>query len=296
EKTEVAEAIYEHYLPGFAGDRLPSSPVGDIVSMADRLDTIVGCFGVGLVPTGTADPFGLRRHALGIIRIILEKKYSLSLRQLIEESGNLLKQKMERSFVEVKKEVLDFFRARYQNLFLDRGYPLDVLEAVFSVSFDDLLDVRRRIDALNRARNLEDIKSIVIAFKRAMNILKAVPSEKKMSPTASGRKFRLITIEPHPEVGATQKKGIDPSLFSEPAEHNLYKSFQEVEAAVKPLLRDGFYDGSIDEMTKMRGPIDDFFNGVMVMVEDEAVRNNRLALLDEIGQLFLKVADFSKLA
>ncbi len=268
EKPEVAEAIYEHYLPGFAGDRLPHSTVGDIVSLADKLDTIVGCFGVGLMPTGTADPFGLRRQALGIIRILLEKKYSLSLMQLIDESGRLLKEKMERSFSEVKKEVLDFFRVRYQNLMVDRGFSLDVLEAVFSVSFDNLLDVQRRVDALNRRRDLQDVKSIVIAFKRAINILK----------------------------GSSFKKGIDVSLLSEPAEYHLYQSFQEAEAGIQPFLREGSYDGAILEITKMRGPIDAFFDRVMVMVEDEAIRNNRLALLDGIGQLFLRIADFSKLS
>ena len=103
EKPDVTEAIYEHYLPAFAGDRLPGSPIGDVVSMADRLDTIVGCFGVALVPTGTADPFGLRRHALAIIRIILEKKYALALTELIEASGKLLTEKMERPFADVKK-------------------------------------------------------------------------------------------------------------------------------------------------------------------------------------------------
>ena len=123
EKPEVSEAIYEHYLPAFAGDRLPSGPIGDIVSIADKMDTMVGCFGVGLVPTGTADPFGLRRQALGILRIILEKKYSLSLKELIGESEGQLKEKMERPVERVREEVLDFFRVRYQNLLLDRGYP-----------------------------------------------------------------------------------------------------------------------------------------------------------------------------
>src|SRR4030043_1538435 len=147
EKPEVAEAIYEHYLPGFAGDRLPSSPIGDIVSIADKVDTIVGSFGIGLVPTGTADPFGLRRQALGIIRIILEKRYPLSLNQLVEESGKLLKEKMERPVSEVRTEVLDFFRVRYQNFLLDKGYPFDVVEAVISTAFDELVDVQHRIDA-----------------------------------------------------------------------------------------------------------------------------------------------------
>jgi glycyl-tRNA synthetase beta chain len=267
EKPEICEAIYEHYLPGFAGDRLPSSSVGDMVSMADKLDTIVGCFGVGLVPTGTADPFGLRRQALGIIRIILEKKYSLSLLQLIEESEKQLKEKMGRPSEEVKKEVLDFFRVRYQNLLLDKGYPFDGIEAVVSTSFDELLDVQHRIDALRGAREWKDFESIVIGFKRAMNILK----------------------------GAPYKKNINPSLFSEDAEKSLYQSFLKAQGKIDGHLHKRDYESSLLEMTQMKKPIDEFFDKVMVMVEDEKIRNNRLALLDGIGQLFLRIADFSKL-
>ena len=267
EKAEVTGAIHEHYLPAFAGDRLPTSPIGDMVSIADRLDTIVGCFGVGLLPTGTADPFGLRRHALAIIRIILEKKYSLSLSGLIAESERLLKEKMERPPEEVKKEVLDFFRTRYQYFLLDKGYPFDVIDAAFSTSFDELLDVQGRMDALRQARELKDFDSLVIGFKRAMNILKGSP------PT----------------------KGLVPSLLNEPAEQSLYRSFLEMKAKIEPHLNQRAYQQAISEMTQLRKPIDDFFNGVMVMVEDRAVRENRLALLDQIGQLFLKIADFSKL-
>jgi glycyl-tRNA synthetase beta chain len=267
EKPEVAEAIYEHYLPGFAGDRLPSGPVGDIVSIADRLDTIVGCFGVGLLPTGTADPFGLRRHALGIIRIILEKGYPLSLVALIEESENLLKEKMERPLPEVKKDVLDFFRVRYQNFLLDKGYPFDVIEASISTSFDELLDVQHRIDALKEAKEWQDFQSIVIGCKRAINILR----------------------------GASYKKEINPSFFTESAEKNLYQSFIKARERISSHLGKRDYHSTLQEMTQMKKPIDDFFDQVMVMVEDEAIRNNRLALLDAIGQLFLRVADFSKL-
>jgi glycyl-tRNA synthetase beta chain len=267
EKPEVYEAIYEHYLPAFAGDRLPSTPVGDMVSMADKLDTMVGCFGVGLLPTGTADPFGLRRHALGIIRIILEKGYPLSLFQLIEESEKLLQEKMERPFEEVKKEVTEFFRGRYQNFLLDKGYPFDVLDAVLSTSFDDLLDVQHRIDALKVARASKDFESVVIGFKRAMNILKGY---------ASGNE-------------------VNPSLFSEAAEKDLYHSFLKAKGKIELHLKQRAYESAILEMTQMRKPIDQFFDDVMVMVEDEKIRKNRLALLDEIGQLFLKIADFSKL-
>ena len=267
EKKEVAEAISEHYLPGFAGDRLPSTPIGDIVSIADKMDTIVGCFGVGLVPTGTADPFGLRRQALGILRIILEKKYSLSLAELIEKSESLLKEKMERDISEVKQEVLDFFRIRYQYFLLDKGYPFDVIDAVLSTPFDELLDVQGRIDALNRAREWKDFESVVIAFKRAMNILK----------------------------GSTYKKRIDPSLFREPVEKNLYQSFLEGKEKIELHLNQRAYESALQEMTRMKKPVDEFFDGIMVMVEDERIRGNRLALLDGIGQLFLKIADFSKL-
>jgi glycyl-tRNA synthetase beta chain len=267
ERPEVAEAIYEHYLPGFSGDRLPSSPVGDIVSMADKMDTIVGCFGVGLVPTGTADPFGLRRQALGIIRIILEKKYPISLRGLIEESEKQLKEKMERPVEQVKEEVLDFFRVRYQNFLLDNGYPFDVTDAVLSISFDELLDVQGRINALREAKKWKDFESIVIAFKRAMNILK----------------------------GSPPKREINPSLFAESAEQSLYQSFLKAKEKIGLYLDKRDYPSALLEMTQMKKPIDDFFDGVMVMVEDEAVRNNRLALLDEIGKLFLRIADFSKL-
>jgi glycyl-tRNA synthetase beta chain len=267
EKPEVAEAIYEHYLPSFAGDRLPSGPIGDIVSIADKMDTIVGCFGVGLVPTGTADPFGLRRQALGIIRIILEKKYSLFLKDLIEKSAGLLKEKLERSLEDVKKEVLDFFRVRYQNFLLDKEYPFDVTDAVLSISFDELLDVQGRIDALRKAREWKDFESIVIAFKRAMNILK----------------------------GSPPKREINPSLFAESPEQNLYQSFLKAKERIDLHLNKRDYPSVLLEMTQMKKPIDDFFDGVMVMVEDEAIRNNRFALLDEIGKVFLRIADFSKL-
>ncbi len=267
ERPEVSEAIYEHYLPAFAGDRLPSGPVGDIVSIADKMDTIVGCFGVGLVPTGTADPFGLRRQALGIIRILLEKKYSLSLRGLVEASEGQLKEKMERPVEEVRNDVLDFFRVRYQNFLLDKGYAFDVTDAVLSISFDELLDVQGRIDALRKAREWKDFESIVIAFKRAMNILK----------------------------GSPPKGEINPSLFAESAEQNLYQSFLKAKEKIDSLLNKRDYPSALLEMTQMKKPIDEFFDGVMVMVEDEKIRNNRLALLDEIGKLFLRIADFSKL-
>ncbi len=267
EKPEVARAIHEHYLPAFAGDRLPSTSIGDIVSIADRLDTMVGCFGVGLVPTGTADPFGLRRHALAIIRIILEKKYALSLVTLIQESGKLLREKTERPLAEVQREVLDFFRVRYQNFLLDKGYPFDVLDAVFSISFDELLDVQSRIDTLREASDWGDFGSVVVGFKRAMNILK----------------------------GSGSVKEVDVSLFREPAEEKLHGAFLKAKEKIEFYLSQRDYIKSIQEMVLLRRPIDEFFDQVMVMVDDEKIRGNRLGLLSEVSQLFFRMADFSKL-
>ena len=268
EKPEVAESIHEHYWPTFAGDRLPTRPIGDAVSMADRLDTIVGCFGVGLIPTGTADPFGLRRHALAIIRIILEKKYSLSLFEFIDESEKLLKHKMERPMSDVKQEVRDFFRTRYQYFLLDKGYPFDVIDAVFSTGVDELVDAQGRVEALAEAKGWKDFESIVIASKRAINILK----------------------------GASPAKKIDPTLFHEPAEKNLYQAFITTRETVEARLKKRDYRAALLEMTRLKVPVDQFFDGVMVMVEDQTIRENRLALLDQIGQVCGRIADFSKLS
>jgi glycyl-tRNA synthetase beta chain len=267
EKPEVAEAIHEHYLPTFAGDRLPSNAVGDIVSIADKMDTIVGSFGIGLIPTGAADPFGLRRQALGIIRLILEKQYVLSLGEVVEKSGELLNGKVDRPLADVKAEVLDFFRTRYQYFLLDKGISFDVIEAVTSTSFDDLLDVQHRIDALRVAREWGDFGSIVIGSKRAMNILK----------------------------GSIFQKEVNPSLFNVPEEQSLYQSFLGAKERIGLHLKQKAYESALLEMTKMKQPIDDFFDKVMVMVEDELLRSNRLALLECIGKLFLRIADFSKL-
>ncbi len=268
EKPEIYEAIYEHYLPNFSGDRLPSTPVGDFISIADKMDTIVGCFGIGLIPSGTSDPFGLRRQALGIIRIILEKGYTISLIKLIEESGRLLKEKIENPFEEVKVQVLDFFKVRFQNLFLERGYSHDVIEAVISTAFDDLLDVKQRIDALMEIKEWKDFDSIVIGFKRAMNILK----------------------------GYQPENSIDTSLFIDPAEKNLYHAFITLKEKIDQYLRKRQYHLALKEMIQLKKPIDEFFDKVMVMVEDERLKSNRLSLLHGIGRIFLRVADFSKLS
>ncbi|HDM75610.1 MAG TPA: glycine--tRNA ligase subunit beta, partial [Deltaproteobacteria bacterium] len=172
EPEEVAEAIYEHYLPIKSGGELPKGVVGAIVSIADKLDTIVGCFGVGIIPTGAADPFALRRQTLGIIRIILEHKFDLSLSNLIEKSITLLQSKITEPEEQIKSGVKDFFKTRFQNLLIGEGYECDVVDAALSASFDNILDDARRIEALAEIKKRPEFTSLVIAFKRVANITK----------------------------------------------------------------------------------------------------------------------------
>ncbi|MFA4910815.1 MAG: glycine--tRNA ligase subunit beta [Desulfobacteria bacterium] len=267
EAVEVATAIYEHYLPRFAGDILPSTHAGAFVSIADKLDTVVGCFGVGLVPTGTSDPYALRRQALGIINIILNKKYPISLKKLIERNIEYLNGKISRDPVMVKEGVLEFFRLRLQYQLTSQGYPYDTIDAVLSLYFDDLADSFERIKALQELKNQPDFKPLAIAFKRASNILS----------------------QSHPGGEVV------PSLFQDSVENTLFEAYKEIEEYVVKLIAKKRYLDALTKMVQLRKPVDDFFDNVMVMAEDEKTRKNRLAILAEISGLFLKIADFSKI-
>ncbi len=172
EKPEVANAIYEHYLPIVAGGDLPQTDEGAIVGIADKIDTIVGFFGVGMPPTGTADPYALRRQALGIINIILARRYPLSLNFLIDESLTSLKDVLKKPAEDIKKDVLDFFKGRLQNQLITQGYAYDTVDAVLSTDIDDLVPVIEKIKALQAFRQNPEFEPISIAFKRVDNILK----------------------------------------------------------------------------------------------------------------------------
>jgi glycyl-tRNA synthetase beta chain len=266
EKEDVCLAISEHYLPTAAGGTLPSSPPGAILSMADKLDTIVGCFSVGLVPTGTADPYALRRQTLGIIHVILDKGYSLSLGELVDKSLSLLTGKAERPPREVKADVLEFFRGRMQNLLVARGISPDVIEAASAVGFDDPVDLEHRVQALQDMKKEPDFEPLAIAFKRVVNISKSHPA----GPVSAKR-------------------------FEKPVEKNLYLAYQEIgRKAEEQILRKDF-PAALKELSLLRKPVDEFFEGVMVMAEDAKVKKNRLSLLARIARLFFKIADFSKI-
>jgi glycyl-tRNA synthetase beta chain len=266
EKEEVALAIYEHYLPTSAGGTLPSSDPGALLSVADKLDTIVGCFGVGLIPTGTADPYALRRQTLGVIHIILEKRYLLSLSHLLGRSLDLLSKRIERPPREIKTDVLEFFKGRVQNLLNSQGLSPDAVEAALGVGFDDLVDLRERAKSLHSLRSEPDFESLAIAFKRVVNISKS--------------------YIPGP---------VDSQKFENPVEGQLFEAYKKIGKKALEKIAQKDYPSALRELSPLRGPVDDFFNGVLVMAEDEKIKSNRLSLLGNIAQLFLKIGDFSKI-
>ncbi len=266
EDEEVADAIFEHYLPAFAGDRLPSEPIGDFISIADKVDTIVGCFGIGLIPTGAGDPFALRRQALGIIRILLGKGYFLSLGEIIGKSLELLEDKLTISSDETENSVTDFLRSRFQNLLISEGYPFDVVEAVMSANFDDPLECRGRIKAITRLKTEEELLALATSFKRVTHIIKG---------TSGGQ--------------------VNASLLQDPSEKALFERYLQVKGGVEKNIAERAYGRALMEMIKLKGPIDDLFDSVLIIDKKREKRENRLALLGNITALFFRIADFSKL-
>ncbi len=266
ESDDVANAIAEHYLPIQAGGELPASDSGAFVSIADKLDTICGCFSVGLIPTGAADPYALRRATIGIIAIILDKGYRLSLHSMIDDALELLAAKLDRPKELVARDVLEFFRSRFVNL-LGNSCATDAVDAAITAGFDDLVDVKTRIAAVAEFKSHPDFEQLAVAFKRVGNIIK----EGVDAP-------------------------VDPSLFQDDAEDDLYKAIQKVKISAEDLILSGSWLHALTEIATLREPVDRFFDKVMVMAEDSRVRTNRLALLTIIARLFGKIADFSRIA
>jgi glycyl-tRNA synthetase beta chain len=267
EDPAVAQVLFEHYLPRFAGDKLPSTPAGAVVSIADKMDTIIGCFGAGLIPTGTSDPFALRRQTLGVINIILGKGYGLSLRRIIEMGVDLLRKKIERPADEVQTDCLAFFQGRFAALLVLQGYPADVVEAVLAVQGDDLVDARARVAAVARFRGAPEFEPVTVAFKRVANILKGVDHQGQ----------------------------VDTARFEAPEEGDLHKQYQAIEKRFSAAIKGMAYEEALAALAKLRLPVDAFFDHCMVMAEDKKVRANRLALLAEIAGLFSQLVDFSRL-
>jgi glycyl-tRNA synthetase beta chain len=266
EDPTVAKAIYEHYLPISAGGNLPETDEGSIVSIADKLDTIVGCFGVNLIPTGTADPYALRRQSLGIINIILNKDYPLQLEDLIDKNISILGDKLKRSPGEIKLDVRDFLKGRFENQLISQGHPYDVVDAVLVGGISDIAGCLKRITAMEEFKSHSDFEPLAIAFKRVGNIIKGF------------------------EDGS-----VNTTLFNTNEEKELHNTFLEIKDKVSAYIDQENYRESLIEMSRLRKPVDSFFNAILVMSEDEKIRFNRLSLLEEISALFHRVADFSRI-
>lgn len=267
EPESVAQAIYEHYLPNHAGGPIPEGIEGAVLSIADKMDTIVSCFGVGLNPTGTADPFALRRQTLGILRILLEKPFRISLSNLIEQSLPLLSSKLAVPAETVKNDVLEFFRGRLLHYLVSQeGYGADLVEAALAAGIDDPVDAVVRAKALVAFKARPDFESLAAAFKRVANIIK----------------------EPEPEP-------VDPGLLQTAPEQALFAALNDTEGIVMDCLAGSDYDSALEAMSRLRSFIDAFFDSVLVMDKDTGIRRNRLALLTRIRDLFSGVADFRKI-
>ncbi len=262
----VARAIFEHYLPTGAGGELPETDEGSIVSIADKIDTLCGFFGVGLIPTGTADPYALRRQALGVINIILNKLFPLALDDLIDESLAILGPLLRRPPGETKEAVLDFFRGRFENQLIAQGHPYDVVDAVLTNGIEDLVRASAKIRAMEAFKSHPDFQPLAIAFKRVVNII---------------RDFNDGAVDPH--------------LFVDAEERNLHAAFLQIRQSVLATIAVGDYSTALVEMAGLRKPVDAFFDSVLVMAEEEKIRFNRLSLLREISTLFHDVADFSRI-
>ena len=266
ENEVVAQAIREHYLPVRADGDLPATMVGAIVGIADRIDTLVGCFGIGERPTGTTDPFGLRRQALGLLHIIQGRNLSLSLRSLAGKALAGYGEAVAIMAGDTVDQLLDFIRLRFENDLIAAGTRPDVIMAATAVAFDDVVECQARIRALDNIRGREQFPILAGSFKRIRNIIKD-----------------------------NRQTAVDENLLSHGAEKKLYTTLTAVADQAGPLLRNREYGRALEVMLQMKEPVDCFFDDVMVMVDDPAVRQNRLNLLTAFGDLVLKVGDISRM-
>ena len=266
EDEEVAVALNEQYMPRFAGDELPKSLVASAVALADKFDTLTGIFGIGQAPKGSADPFALRRAALGALRIIVEKNLPLDLEDLVKKSAALFGDKLTNQ--NVVADVVDFMLGRFRAWYQDEGIAVDVIQAVLARRPTRPADFDARVRAVSHFRTLDSAEALAAANKRVSNILAKVDA-------AIG------------EINLT--------ACVEPAEKALAEAVLALRTEVQPLIAQGDYTAVLDKLANLRAPVDSFFDNVMVNAEDPALRQNRLAILNTLQGLFLQVADISVL-
>ena len=270
EDAPVAEALYEQYMPRFAGDALPSSGVSASVALADKLDTLVGIFGIGQLPKGDKDPFALRRAAIGVLRIVTELSLPLDLETLVSKAINVYGDKLTNA--ETQSQVVDFVLGRFTALLQDQAIAIDVIQAVAARRPTKPADYLARVHAVDKFRALEEAEALAAANKRVANILAKQ------------------------NVEVTDTVNINESLLAEDAEKALYAELKVAQKEVDIALPSQDYTRILTALATLRNVIDNFFDNVMVMADDEAVKNNRLALLSLLRQLFLTTADISILA
>jgi len=264
---DICSGIYEHYLPQKAGGDLPRSEIGAVVGMADRLDTIAGCFSVGLEPTGKADPFALRRHALAIIRIMEDTGWDLSFRELVEKALSLLAGEIEFDFDATFERVLAFIGDRYKNMMLRSGYASDLVEAAISDEFDRILSLRPKMEQLKEfTLSSDEFAPLALTFKRVNNIIK---------------KQEAVFA-------------VTPELFQEDAEKELWEVYQALKDDVDGCIGRSAFLEALEIMTRLRTPVDQLFDNVEILTEDQVLRENRVGLLQLISGFVLTMADFSK--
>ena len=266
EDEEVAVALNEQYMPRFAGDELPKSLVASAVALADKFDTLTGIFGIGQAPKGSADPFALRRAALGALRIIVEKNLPLDLEDLVKKSAALFGDKLTNQ--NVVSDVVDFMLGRFRAWYQDEGIAVDVIQSVLARRPTRPADFDARVRAVSHFRTLDSAEALAAANKRVSNIL-------AKADAAIG------------EINLT--------ACVEPAEKALAEAVLALRTEVQPLIAKGDYTAVLDKLANLRAPVDSFFDNVMVNAEDPALRQNRLAILNTLQNLFLQVADISLL-
>ena len=265
ENEAVCEAIFEHYLPRFAGDILPKTNAGIALAIADKLDSIAGFFAIGIRPTGSQDPYALRRQALGVLNILMDSKIDIDLKELVKLSLDNYSN-LEFNKEEVINSIMEFFKERIKNLFRDLGIRYDVIEAVLSSEINDISDMYLRANELNNWLNKDELVEMLTAFNRVSTLAqKAISNDVKEE------------------------------LLKEEAEINLYKEFNNTKVKVEELLKDKKYSEALDSFASLRPSIDSMFDSVMVMDKDEAIKNNRLGLLKQIYDTMLGICDLSKI-
>jgi glycyl-tRNA synthetase beta chain len=274
EPDDVADAIYDHYRPVGLDDPIPRNLTGCAVAMADKLDSIVGCFAVGVVPTGSSDPYALRRAALGIVKIIIEKKLPVSLSMAVGASTKALLTHPPKRGVKPEQEaqILEFILDRARFIFREKlRFAYDEVSAVLRAGADDLVDAEKRLRALRAIRKSKNFEPLAVSFKRTRKILEKA------------------------NLKSDDSRRVHPDLFENQAEWGLFTAVREAAAKVEVEKRAGRYQEALEVIAGLRKAVDRFFDEVMVMVDNPTVRDNRLALLSELLREFTTIADFSEI-